>query len=162
MFLERKLELEKKDGIKPLRPKKKSPTQDSIYGSGQIAQGDGNVVAGNVSINIGGNVSSNIVIGSDKSTEHLLNLSPLFEPIYTLVNEQKVLDNNEKADIIEELKEIKTALEQSSPDESFLFRRFRNLMRINPDIVEVTIETLKNPISGVAEIIKRISKRLAG
>jgi hypothetical protein len=30
-----------------------------------------------------------------------------------------------------------------------------------PDIAEVAFETLKNPLSGVAEVIKRIAKKAA-
>ncbi|MBK8428727.1 MAG: hypothetical protein IPL27_23500 [Lewinellaceae bacterium] len=57
------------------------------------------------------------------------------------------------------MQEIQTVLEQPDPDETFLARRFRNLKRMAPEITEIAFETLKNPIGGVAEIIKRIAKK---
>jgi len=56
--------------------------------------------------------------------------------------------------------EIIRELEQPNPNESFVIRRLRNIKRINPDFAEVIIATFQNPVSGVAEIIKRIAKQL--
>ena len=119
--------------------------------------------AGDGSIVIGGNVDrSNIVSGNNNVVSNQsINIAPLFETIYHFVETHPKLQAGKKQDAIEELKEIQTALEEPKPDESFLARRFRNLNRMAPDIMEVAIETLKNPVGGVAEVIKRISKKMA-
>ncbi len=121
-----------------------------------------NINAGGNSIVIGGNVSgSNVVLGDyNNVTNQTVNIAPLFEKIYRDVDARKDLEENAKQDVKEELKEIQASLEEPKPDESFLARRFRNLKRMAPDITAVAIETLKNPISGVAEVIKRISKKI--
>jgi Tat protein secretion system quality control protein TatD with DNase activity len=119
--------------------------------------------AGDGSIVIGGNVrGSNIVIGDHNTVSNQsINIAPLFQNIYHYVDTHPKLQAGKKQDARDELKEIETALEEPKPDESFIARRFRNLKRMSPDIVEVAFETLKNPIGGVAEVIKRIAKKVA-
>lgn len=119
--------------------------------------------AGNGSIVIGGNVDrSNIVQGNRNLVSNKsINIAPLFESIYDYVETHPKLQTGKKQDAIEELKEIQTALEEPKPDESFIARRFRNIQRMAPDIVDVAMETLKNPLSGVAEVIKKVANKMA-
>lgn len=119
--------------------------------------------AGNGSVVIGGSVErSNIVVGDNNVVSNQsIHLAPLFETIYQVVEKQQELAPAEKEDVKAELQEIQTALEESHPDETFIVRRFRNIKRMAPEIVEVAFETLKNPVGGVAEVIKRISKKMA-
>lgn len=119
--------------------------------------------AGNGSIVIGGNVQgSNIVVGDHNTVSNQsVNVAPLFETIYHYVDTHQRLQAGKKQDAKEELKEIESALKEPKPDESFIARRFRNLKRMSPDIVEVAFETLKNPLGGVAEVMKRIAKKVA-
>jgi len=118
--------------------------------------------AGNGSIVIGGNVQgSNIVMGDhNKVSNQSVNITPLFQTIYDYVDAHPKLQAGKKQDAKEELQEIETALKESKPDESFIARRFRNLKRMSPDIVEVALETLKNPLGGMAEVVKRIAKKV--
>lgn len=114
-------------------------------------------------ISIGGNVTgSNIVQGNNNRVSiQNVNVAPLFESIYHFVETHPKLQAGKKQDAIEELKEIQGVLEESNPDENFLTRRFRNLKRMAPDVVDVAMETLKNPIGGVAEIIKKVAKKMS-
>lgn len=119
--------------------------------------------AGKGSIVIGGNVQgSNIVVGDHNTVSNqVVNIAPLFQSIYHYVDTHPKLQAGKKRDATEELKEIETALEEPKPDENFITRRFRNIKRMAPDIVEVAFETLKNPLGGVAEVIKRVAKKMA-
>lgn len=119
--------------------------------------------AGSGSIVIGGNVErSNIVSGNNNFVSNQnINLALLFRNIHEIVDAKTNLQPDEKSDIKAELQEIQTALEEAQPDETFLARRFRNLRRMAPEIVDVAFETLKNPIGGVAEVIRRISKKIS-
>lgn len=121
------------------------------------------ISAGSGSVVVGGNVSgSNIVVGnnnvvSNKTTQ----LEVQYAVIYRAVDESASLKPAEKEDVKAELQETQTELANPQPDEMFLARRFRNVKRMAPEIVEVAFETLKNPVSGVAEVIKRIAKKAA-
>ncbi len=118
--------------------------------------------AGHGSVVIGGNVDrSNITVGNNNAVSNQsAQLAPLFETIYRFIDAHPKLQAEKKQDAKEELQEIQTALEEPTPDENFLTRRFRNLKRMAPDIVEVAFETLKNPVGGVAEVVKRIAKKM--
>jgi len=119
--------------------------------------------AGNGSVVIGGNVDrSNIVVGDNNTiSNQSVQLAPYFEIIVQAVEKSPTIQPADKEDVKAELQEIQTALEEPTPDETFLARRFRNIKRMAPEIVEVAVETLKNPISGVAEVVKRIAKKMA-
>src|SRR5688572_7913650 len=112
-----------------------------------------NVRANNGSISIGGNVTGSSIVQGNNNRVSIqnINIAPLFEDIYHFVDTHPKLQAGKKQDAIGELQEIQSALEQANPDESFLTRKFRNIQRMSPDIVDVAIENLKNPISGVVE-----------
>lgn len=141
----------------------KSDSNGNIFMGQKSEIGKSEISTGSNSVVIGGSIQgSNIVIGSNNTvTNTSTNISPLFDEIYQKLDIQKDLSPDVKRDVREELQDIKSALEESEPDESFLARRFRNLKRMSPEIVEVAFETLKNPIGGVAEVIKRIAKKAA-
>jgi len=116
-----------------------------------------NVSAGSGSIVIGGDVN-----GSNLSLfNHNVEFKPLFQLIEKEVDKNDKLSSADKEDVKAELQEIQTALEESEPNETFLARRFRNIKRMAPEIVEVAFETLKNPVGGVAEVIKRVAAKMA-
>lgn len=119
--------------------------------------------AGHGSVVVGGNVErSNIILGDGNVVSaQSARLESLFDAVHRAVDKAARLSPLEKADVKAELREIQTALETPQPDEGFLTRRFRSLKRMAPDIVEVAFETLKNPIGGAAEVIKRVAKKMA-
>jgi hypothetical protein len=119
--------------------------------------------ASNGSIVIGGSVQgSNIVVGNHNTVSNQsINVAPLFEKIRAEVEKRPDLKPAEKEDIHAEFEEIQTEIEKPEPNEGFLARRFRNIKRMAPEIVEVAFETLKNPIGGVAEVVKRIANKMA-
>lgn len=141
----------------------KSDSKGNIFMGQKADIGSSDITAGSNSVVIGGSIQgSNIVIGSNNTvTNNSVNVSPLFDEIFQKLDIQKDLSPEVKRDVKEELKEIQSALEEKQPDESFLTRRFRNLRRMAPDIADVALETLKNPIGGVAEIIKKVAKKAA-
>jgi len=141
----------------------KSDSNGNIFMGQKSDIGKSEISTGSNSVVIGGSIQgSNIVIGSNNTvTNTSTNISPLFDEIYQKLDIQKDLSPDVKRDVKEELGEIKSALESSEPDESFLTRRFRNLKRMAPDIADVALETLKNPIGGVVEVIKKVSKKMA-
>lgn len=69
-----------------------------------------------------------------------------------------------KEDLRTEVQEIKAYVtkatkKQEPVDESFLARRFRNIARLAPDILEVVVTTLANPLLGLGEVAKRIASK---
>ncbi|MBI2331241.1 MAG: hypothetical protein HYU84_03600 [Chloroflexi bacterium] len=118
--------------------------------------------AGDNSVVIGGSVQgSNIVIGNKNTVSNSsVNIAPLFDEIYKKLDVKKDLKPQEKEDVYADLKELQKELEKPEPNETFLARRFRNIKRMAPDIADIALETLKNPISGVVEVIKKVTKKM--
>ncbi len=44
-------------------------------------------------------------------------------------------------------------------DESFLSRRFRNIARVAPDILDVVVATLTNPLAGLGLVATKIAEK---
>jgi hypothetical protein len=44
-------------------------------------------------------------------------------------------------------------------DESFLARRFRNVARMAPDILDVVVAALANPLAGMGVAVKKIAEK---
>lgn len=132
------------------------PSSKKKKQSASLSAGDHSVVIG------GGVQGSNIIVGNNNTvSNNSVSIAPLFDDIYHKLDIRIDLKAGEKQDIKGELKEIQAALEKPQPDETFLARRFRNIQRMAPDIVDVAFETLKNPVSGVATVIQKIAKKMA-
>jgi hypothetical protein len=92
-------------------------------------------------------------------------ITRLFEVIYSTIESHSKLTKQEKIDIREDVNEIKQEFAKEEINEGFLLRRLRNIGRMAPDILEVTLATMVNPAAGfgligvkIAEKIKQESK----
>ena len=104
----------------------------------------------------------NILAGSHPMVSNQgVNIAPLFQTIAQYIDSHPKLQAGKKQDAKKQLNEIQTALEEPKPDENFIVRRFRNLKRMSPDIVDVFFESLKNFPGDAAEVIKRVAKKVA-
>lgn len=123
------------------------------------------VSAGDNSIVIGGNVTgSNIVMGNNNKVSNsttTVKISVMFDEIQKKLSSDQTIPLVDKKEVQADLKEMQVELEKDEPDESFLARRYRNLKKMAPDIAAVAMETLKNPLGGVAEIITRVAKKVS-
>lgn len=123
-------------------------------------KGSGALHAGDHSVVVGGNVQgSNIIVGNNNVAARR---SIGFERIYQYVEAHPALTSTEKDDVKAELQEVEQEVQKGGKaDETFLARRFRNIQRMAPDIVDVAFETLKNPISGAATVVQKIARKMA-
>lgn len=123
------------------------------------------VSAGDNSIVIGGNVTgSNIVMGNNNKVSNsttTVNISVMFDQIHQTLSSDQTIPLADKNEVQADLKEMQVELEKDEPDESFLARRYRNIKKMAPDIAAVALETLKNPLGGVAELITRVAKKVS-
>jgi hypothetical protein len=70
----------------------------------------------------------------------------------------------DKADLKAEVQEVQSAVKQATTktegiDENFLSRHFRNIARMAPDILDVVVATLGNPLAGIGVAIKKIAEK---
>jgi hypothetical protein len=135
-------------------------TENKRANSKQVDIKIGNVsdVTGNIHI-AGGDI--------DIHTTHSMSaaeIKPLFEQLYTAIDTRAETSSADKEDLKAELKEIQATVTEAAQknekvDQGFLSRRFRNIVRMAPDVLDVMIATLANPLAGLGVAVKKIAER---
>jgi len=125
------------------------------------------VKVGNIS-NVGGNftLAGRDVITQTTTTTGLggKDLKPLFDQLYAAIEARVGTSPTVKEDLKADVKDIqdtlaKAAKKNEKADEGFLARRFRNIARMAPDILEVAVATLGGPLAGLGVAAKKIAEK---
>jgi hypothetical protein len=125
-----------------------------------------NVQIGNVS-QISGNIN---VAGGDITAHHTLiglsaaEIKQLFDGLYAEIESNKKVSYTKKEDLKAKVKEIQSTVTEAvqkneKVDEGFLSRRFRNTARMAPDVLDVVVATLGNPLAGLGVAVKKIAEK---
>ncbi len=121
--------------------------------------------------NITGNSGPiNIAAGNIRTETHTagtLNVTDvklLFGKIYSAIDESTGAKPTVKEDVKAEVQDLQAAVteavQKKAPvDESFLARRFRNIARMAPDILDVIVATLGSPLAGLGVAVKKIAEK---
>ena len=122
-----------------------------------VNAGDFSNISGNVNV-AGGDITTNQTTTGLSAAE----IKQVFDGLYKDIDARAELPKADKEDIKAEVKEIQstvTAAAQNKErvDESFLARRFRNIARMAPDILDVVVATLANPLAGLGMAAKKIA-----
>jgi cell division septum initiation protein DivIVA len=136
-------------------PKKKSASKRQPA----IRVGNISNIPGNVNI-AGGNITTHQTITGLSGTE----IKQLFDKLYTVIETNAGTSPAEKEDLKAEVKEIQTTVTEAAQknekiDEGFLSRRFRNIARVAPDILDVVVATLGSPLAGLGVAVKKIADK---
>ena len=123
------------------------------------------ITVGNIS-DVSGTVN---IAGGDITTHHSTGLSgpelqQLFDTIYTRIESHPQAAPAQKEDLRAEVQEIQITITEAieknrKVDEGFLSRRFRNIARMAPDMVDVVVATLANPLAGLGALVKKIAQK---
>lgn len=123
-----------------------------------IDTGGGAYIGGNV------NVGNGKFVGRDDYSQTGIDgkdAIKLFESLYTRIDSQLNLSGADKADLKSEIEELRKELsKKEQANESFIMRRLRNIGRMAPDILEVTLATIANPIAGFGVIGIKIAEKI--
>lgn len=136
-------------------PKKKRESSKRT----NVRVGNISSVSGNVNI-AGGNVTTHQTTTGLSAAE----IKGLFDQLYAKIDARPYTPLTDKEDLKAEVKEIQAtvteaAKENKKVDESFLARRFRNIARMAPDILDVVVATLANPLAGLGIAVKKIAEK---
>ena len=88
----------------------------------------------------------------------------LFDQLYAQIEARPETPVFAKEDLKADVKEIQTAVTEAAQknekvDEGFLSRRFRNIARMAPDLLDVVVATLTNPLAGLGVAVKKIAEK---
>src|SRR5574342_1254841 len=138
-------------------PKKKRTTPSSK--SSSVRVGNISDISGNVNI-AGGNITTHQAVTGLSAAE----IKQLFAGLYSEIDKRANTSIADKDDIKAEVKEIQSTVTQAAQknekiDESFLSRRFRNIARMAPDVLDVVVATLGNPLAGLGVAVKKIAEK---
>ena len=84
----------------------------------------------------------------------------LFNDLFKAIGNHSKLSQEEKADLKAEVEELRQELsKKNKASESLLMRRLRNIGRMAPDILDVTLATILNPVLGYGVVAKKIAAK---
>ena len=89
-------------------------------------------------------------------------IKQLFDGLYTVIESNKKVSPTKKEDLKAEVQEIQSTVTQAAQknekvDEGFLARRFRNIARMAPDVLDVVVVTLGSPLARLGVAVKKIA-----
>ncbi len=158
------------------RPKEKPPasrtainTGGGAYiggvntGGGDFVGRDKNVTAGERGVAIGGNVTgSTIVTGDHNVVGSTITLQQEFiQQIFNEIEKHSDLDQVDKEDLKAEVKELQKEDEKGEEaEESRVSRHLRNIQRMAPDILDVVLTTIANPVAGFGVVARKVAAEM--
>ena len=136
-------------------PKKKSASDKQS----NVKVGNISDVSGNVNV-AGGNITTHQTTTGLSEAE----MKQLFDRLYAAIETRAETPTANKEDLKAEVKEIQSTITEAAQknekvDEGFLSRRFRNIARMAPDVLDVVVATLANPLAGLGVAVKKIAEK---
>jgi len=124
-----------------------------------VKVGDIADVSGNVNV-AGGNITTHQTTSGVSTTE----IKQLFDQLYSAIETNTKASIADKEDLKAEVEEIQSTvteavLKSKKVEESFLLRRFRSIARVAPDMLDVAVTTLANPLTGLGIAVKKIAEK---
>jgi hypothetical protein len=119
-------------------------------------------VTGNVNVAAGNIATHHTVTGLSASE-----IKGLFDGLYAEIDHRVTTSAADKEDIKAEVKEIESTVTQATwknekVDDGFLSSCFRNIARMAPDVLDLVVATLGNPVAGLGVAVKKIADRAKG
>ena len=147
-------------------------TGGGAYVGGSVNTGGGDFVGRdkvtnttNRSVSIGGNVSnSNIVTGDNNvitTTTTITLQAQYIQQVFTEIDAHPKLDPLDKEDLKSEVTELQKEDEKGqNADERRVSRHLRNIQRMAPDILDVVLSTITNPVAGFGMVAKKVAEKM--
>jgi hypothetical protein len=133
---------------------KKKPT----HSSGENIGRDRTVSAGNREVAVSRSINNSEIVNIHNDR---LDAAYKFSSIFPQIEELPNLSTTDKSDLKSELRTFEDE-DKKGPEsnEGFLAQRLRNIRRIAPDFLEVTIATITNPAAGFGAIAKKVAQKM--
>lgn len=134
-------------------PGKKTSQQPSIK--------VGNISGVNREVNIaGGNITTNKTNIGLSAVE----IQQLFDQLYSAIEAHAETSPTSKESLKDEVGKIQSRITRAvkkneKVDEGFLSKRFRNIARMAPDILDVMVASLGNPLAGLGIAVRKIAEK---
>ena len=112
-------------------------------------------------VNVAG---GNIITHHIKTGLSAAEIDQLFGGLYAAVETLPNTSMADREDLKSEIKEIQSTVTEAvmkneKVDEGFLSRRFRNIARMAPDMLDIVVATLGNPSIGLGVVVRKIAAK---
>lgn len=149
----KKVTRKRNPGNKPV-PKKNTGSYSATITIGDISRNSGQLNLAGRDIKVS---KTSVGIGAEEARK-------LFDALYQAIDSRTFASQEQKDSVQEQVKEIQSMVAADAPKskkatEAFLFERFRNIARMAPDVLDVVVKTLANPILGLGEVASKIAKK---
>ena len=115
------------------------------------------VVQGGINIKGNATFKGSKVAGRDNVEKHITNVNLSFAPVYHALKENATIPPAAKKKIEASVKQIeKEARKGEAAKVSFIQQRLENIEKMAPDIADVIIATLQNPIAGASVALRKV------
>ena len=113
---------------------------------------------------VGGGIFGDTSVQNIKSGLSAAEIKQLFDGLYTSIETNAKTSPANKEDLKAEVQEIQSTVTEAAQknekvDEGFLSRRFRNIARMAPDVLDVVVATLGSPLAGLGIAVKKIAEK---
>ena len=99
------------------------------------------------------NVSQQVGIETEEARK-------FFETILEKIDNKPTLSQDEKVSLKQDVHEVKQELSKNEQaDESLLTQRLQNIGKMAPDILEIVLATITNPIAGFGVLAKKVAEK---
>jgi hypothetical protein len=135
----------------------KSPTKRDNRASVTV----GNISGVDGTVNIaGGDIETHTTTTGLRAAD----IKQLFDPLYAAIEASPSVSPANKSDLKAEVKDIQVAVTEATQkkqpvSEDFIARRFRNIARMAPDILDVVLAALVNPLAGLGVASQKIAEK---
>lgn len=131
------------------RPRKKHASSE-INIKGSVNTGGGDIASGDISKGDVHQIYDSQIVDYGK----------LFQPVYQSIEHKKAIPQKDRQYLKKTVSEIQTEVEkESSARKAFIERRLRNISKMAPDIFEVILNTIANPIIGLTTLAQKIAQK---
>ena len=111
----------------------------------------------------GGDIAGGNIKKGDVYQSHGLQASDIkemFAPIYPLIDQKEALPPEDREDLKAMVGEIEAeAAKGEAANETLIGRHLRTIARMAPDILDITLKTIANPVLGLAAIAQKIASK---
>lgn len=143
------------DSVSALEPSPSSSAENPVAPS---SQGTGDITIGDVSAStmaVGTGARVDITKGS-----HNVQIDRLFERIYEQIESRPEDGDVDKGEIVDTVQKIQIeSVKSDRVNVNKVERWLKTLSLMAPDIWDVTVASLTNPISGVATVVRKVAQR---
>jgi hypothetical protein len=127
----------------------------------RVSIGNISNITGNLNI-AGGNIETHQTSGLS-----VAEIKQLFDGLYTQIEARENTPPNVKEGLKADVEEIQEKVDQAVEkkeklEESFFLRRFKSIARMAPEILDVVVATLVNPLGGLGVAVAKIAQKAKG